>query len=127
MKNIKWIIIFFLLCAVCLAVWLGRGGRSAFGVFAEIRLENELIKTVDLSCVSEPYEFDIETEDGGYNRVRVEQGRIAVIEADCPNNDCVRQGYINNDAVPIVCLPHRLSITIVSSEDNDVDAIAGGY
>ncbi len=124
MKNLKWIIIFVLLCAVCAAAWgfLSRG--TAGDVTARITLGNEVVRTIDLSSVREPYEFTV-SSDGGYNRIRVEKGRIAVIDADCRGGDCVNQGYISSGGAPIVCLPHRLMITLVGA-DNGIDAVVGG-
>ncbi len=65
---------------------------SENGSTAVIYLDNEIIHKIDLSTVAEPYEFDITTEYG-HNRIRVEQNRIAIISADCPDNVCVDMGY----------------------------------
>ncbi|MGN1098388.1 MAG: NusG domain II-containing protein, partial [Clostridia bacterium] len=90
-SNIKWIAVFAALCAVCAGVIAYRYFTAGDGRTAKITLNGEVIKTVDLS-VTEPYEFDVES-GGGYNRIRVENGRIAVIDADCPDRLCVKQGY----------------------------------
>ena len=88
---------------------------------ARIKSDSTVIDTIDLSKVDEPYEFEIRNELG-YNKVRVEKGRIAVIEADCPDKVCVNQGYIEEGGLPIVCLPHKLTITMQSS---NIDAVSG--
>jgi hypothetical protein len=124
-SNIKWIIIFVLICIVCLAVWLVRQNQTQSAAVAQIKLGNDVIKEIDLSEISEPYEFEITDDNGGHNTVRVERGRICVIDADCPDKICVNQGYISNSAVPIVCLPHKLSITITDKQET-IDAVAGG-
>ncbi|MDO5398050.1 MAG: NusG domain II-containing protein [bacterium] len=124
-SNIKWILTFALLCAVCCALWFLQSGGTDEAVTAQIRQGDTVIKTIDLSAVSAPYEFDITDENGGYNRIRVETGSISVIEADCPDRVCVNQGSIRNSMRPIVCLPHKLSITI-TGKDNGMDAAAGG-
>lgn len=122
--SIKWIIFFTLLCAVCVVIWVVRGSGTSEAAVAQIKRGGSVIETIDLSSVAEPYEFVIE-DDTGYNKIRVEKGRIAVTDADCKDKICVNSGYIDNSAVPIVCLPHRLSITIVGG-DKDIDAVAGG-
>lgn len=124
-SNIKWILAFTLLCVVCGAVWLFQSRITDGAVTAQIKQGDRIIRTIDLSDVSEPYEFEITDENGGYNRIRVETGSIAVIEADCPDKVCVNQGSIKNSARPIVCLPHKLSITITDKNDG-IDAAAGG-
>ena len=73
------------------------------------------VKVIDLRAVTLPYEFEISTAHGR-NLVRVEHGRIAVIESDCPEQICVRQGYVQESGVPIVCLPHRLVIELEGDE-----------
>lgn len=123
-KNIKWIIIFTFFCAVCIGVMFWQNNVKS-GVIAQIKQGDKVIRTVDLSKVKEPYEEKITDGHGGYNIIRIENGRIAVTEANCPDKICVNQGYIDNVSVPIVCLPHQLSVTIINSE-KDIDAVAGG-
>ena len=65
----------------------------------------------------------MEWEDG-YNVIEVERGRIRVAEADCPDQVCVRQGWISNSVVPIACLPHRLVIQL-DSDGGGVDGMTG--
>ena len=48
----------------------------------------------------------------GTNRIVVEPGRICVSEANCPDGICISQGWLSDQDVPIVCLPHRLIIKI---------------
>lgn len=81
------------------------------GTVAAVYVEGELCKTVDLSSVAVPYEFTVET-DLGYNIVRVSPGAVEVVEADCPGQDCVHQGAIEDGLIPIVCLPHHVVIQI---------------
>lgn len=124
-SNIKWAVFFAALCALCAAIWIVRGKSDGDTAIAQIKQGNNIIQTIDLMKVSEPYEFEITDESGGRNTIRVEHGRIAVIDADCPDKICVNQGYIENSAVPIVCLPHKLSITITGRQE-EIDAVAGG-
>ena len=122
-NNLKWIIIFTAFCALCMAVWFLRINKNE-GTVAQIKQGDKVIKTIDLSNLKEPYEEKIDDGHGGYNIIRAGNGKIAVIEANCPDKICVNQGYIDNSAVPIVCLPHKLSVTIINGENN-VDAVAG--
>lgn len=69
-------------------------------------------------------DLDIKTEYG-YNKVRIESGRVRVIEADCPDQIDVKQGPISQVGEIIVCLPHRLTVEIRgSSDDREVDYIS---
>lgn len=55
----------------------------------------------------------------GENTVVVEGGTVRVSEADCPNQDCVHQGGISNAGQQIVCLPHKLVVSIVDGSGDD--------
>jgi len=110
-KTKKWIILFAVLFVAGFGGFLLLKSQGAGGTCAEIYLDGELIKTINLDAVVLPYEFTVEGPRG-YNKVLVEHGRISVIEADCPDKLCIKQGPIETDAIPIVCLPHRLVITI---------------
>ena len=46
------------------------------------------------------------------NLIMVENGRVCVSEADCPDQICVRHGWIRYAGESIVCLPHRLVVTV---------------
>lgn len=71
---------------------------------------------------------DLEIEISGkyHNRIRIEDGKVEVMEADCPGKDCVHTGSISKAGSAIVCLPNRLEIRIENWGDasSDVDAIA---
>ena len=95
----------------------GEGGQ------ARILLHGEELRTVDLANASSET-FVVEGEDGQRNVVAVEPGRIRVTEASCPDQVCVRQGWIRDGATPIVCLPHGLVIEITGVEDGP-DGAAG--
>jgi len=126
MKNIKWIFIFSAVCLLCFFGWNKINHTSVQNPVAQIKQGNEIIDSIDLSAVEAPYEFDIKC-DSGENRVRVEKGKIAVISASCPDRVCVDMGYISNTSVPIVCLPHQLSITLTAGTISDgADAVTGG-
>lgn len=51
--------------------------------------------------------------DLGTNLIEIKDGRVHVEEADCPNQDCVHQGWIDAAGEQIVCLPHKLTVDIV--------------
>lgn len=104
-------LIFLLLTAVSL-VWIGLQVRQPFGQTAEIYQEGQLIRSIDLSTVTESYTFTVTAENGGTNVIEVRPGAIGILSADCPDKLCVRQGFINNSLLPVTCLPNRLVIQI---------------
>ena len=110
-SSAKWIIIFAVLFIVFSAAFLLLRNTGRAGTVAVIYIDGKLYKQIDLNAVAMPYDFTVESEYG-YNVVHVEHGGISVIEADCRDHICMNQGVINDDAVPIVCMPHRLVIEI---------------
>ena len=119
LKTRTWILIlagvFLLLAGI--ALWQHSGTKKA--ARAEIWVDGELRESVDLTV-----ERTFLVESGrGWNRVAVKDGKISVLEASCPDGDCVRCGAKNSGA-PIVCLPNRLSIRFTEADDGDgVDGV----
>lgn len=115
MKSTKfWISIIaavlILSCAGTAAVLLWHGS----GEVACIYQDGELLREIHLDTVTTPYTFTVTWTDGHKNTISVEQGRICVSHADCPDQICVRTGWISDGVTPIVCLPNHLSIRIRS-------------
>lgn len=124
MKSTKfWVV----LTAILLAVGLGGMALTRLlapeGTEAEIALDGEVIRTVDLSQVTETEVFTVESENG-VNVVEIAPGRIRVQSADCPDQICVNRGWAEHGGDPIVCLPHRLVITLTDSDGDDPDLVA---
>lgn len=123
-QNLKWALVFFIIIVICVSVLLFHNLSSKTEKNAEIIQNGKVIRTVDLQNVDAPYEFDVISPDGGRNTVRVENGKIGIIYASCPDKLCVKQGFTDSGALPVVCLPNKLSITVTSGDD--FDAVSGG-
>ena len=118
------VILFLLLAAVAAsAAWLQLRDGDTDAPTARILRDGALLEEIDLDRVAEPYSFTLE-DGSGANTVQVERGRIRISAADCPDQVCVKQGWISGGAVPIICLPHRLTIEIVDG-GGDLDGAAG--
>ena len=103
------------------ALLLRDGGTQA--PVARITRDGVLVEEIPLDGIQEPRSFTLEDASGS-NRVEVEAGRIRIAQADCPDQICVNQGWISDSTVPIVCLPHKLMIEIVSG-GGELDGGAG--
>ncbi len=70
-------------------------------------------------------EIPITDADGKVtNIVRIEDGAARMVEADCPDGLCMKQGSIRHNRQNIICLPNRVVVTVEGSEEADVDAVA---
>ncbi|OYP37556.1 hypothetical protein CG709_05765 [Lachnotalea glycerini] len=45
-------------------------------------------------------------------------------EANCPDKLCVHQKSIDKTGETIVCLPHKVVITVIDAKENELDVIA---
>lgn len=104
-----------LVCALALLSVAALPGLTAGdGGFAEVWQDGELVRQVPLS-VDQTFRIR-----GDYtNTVTVSDGKIAVTHSDCPTNDCVRMGWLQ-DGGAIVCLPNGVEIRITGETDVDI-------
>ena len=49
---------------------------------------------------------------GGFNHLVIRDGEAVLTEADCPDRRCTRMGPISEPGEWMVCLPHRVTVTI---------------
>jgi len=92
---------------------------------ARIYKNNVLTEAVNLAAVTEPFTITIDN-GSGMNMIAVEYGRIRMMQADCPDESCVHQGWMSSGVIPVVCLPNKVVITFSSdSSDADIDAVVG--
>ena len=63
-------------------------------------------------------------EGGRTNTLVIRNGTAQVTEAGCPDQVCVRQGAVQYAGESIVCLPHRLVVSIEGGAGSGVDGIA---
>ena len=118
MKTKHWILIFAGITLVLTAVLLLRPAKSGLvGIYRD----GVLIETVDLT---QDRTIELDGAAGGAAAC-VENGKIYMKSAQCPDQICVRHGPLTEDGTPIVCLPNHLSIQWIG-RDAAVDAVSGG-
>ena len=59
------------------------------------------------------------------NTLVIRDGTAQVIEASCPDQVCVRQGRIQYAGESIVCLPHKLVVTVRDGAAGGIDGSTG--
>ena len=118
MKTRGWIILFAAILAVCGALSLLLLGPGQEAAYVEIRSEGELLYTLPLAV---DRQLEIVSEHG-VNVVTIQDGRVAVTQADCPDGYCMARGFCSGGA-QIVCLPNRLVLSFTG--ESDVDFVVG--
>lgn len=58
-----------------------------------------------------------------YNLLMISGGAASVSDADCPDRLCVSQREIFQKGESIICLPHKLVITIDSDKEGELDVV----
>lgn len=87
-------------------------GDNGNGFIAEVYQNGQLIFCIPLNEVTEPNSFIVKGENGCTNQIEVRPGSIGIVSADCPDKLCVRQGFVTDSRLPVVCLPNRLVIRL---------------
>ena len=60
------------------------------------------------------------TVSGDYrNDILIENGRVCIVESDCPGADCMHSGWISAPGRSIVCLPNRVEVRITGTSEVD--------
>jgi len=89
------------------------------GSVVVVYLDGEITASYPLSAAQE-----ILLQSGsGSNRLIIRDNKAFIVEADCPDQLCVRQGAISHTGETLVCLPHRLVVEISGAEEAGYDAI----
>lgn len=85
------------------------------GSLVTITVDGKLYGTYSLD---EEQDIEIDTSLG-HNRIRIKDGKVFMLEADCPDGYCKKQGKIVMEKETIVCLPHKLIVEIQTTDDTD--------
>lgn len=118
MKKKEWIMIAVILGAACI-IWL------CSNLFMDDA--GDIVRiTVDQEIYGE-YPLDqnqiIKIQDT--NICEIKDGEIRMIEADCPDQLCVKTKGVTKHGGTIICLPNRVFIEVIKEDDADLpDAVA---
>ncbi|MDE5964232.1 MAG: NusG domain II-containing protein [Eubacterium sp.] len=96
--------------------------NSGSGDFVQIEVDGAVTDTISLS---QDTVREIKT-DNGTNTLVISDGSAVMTQADCPDGICSNHKPINKTGESIICLPHKVVVTVISdkSNDNEIDAVA---
>lgn len=77
---------------------------------AEISVDGEPYKTVSFDKNNDET-IDIKSKLGT-NVIKVQDNKIGVVDADCPDKVCIHDGFIEKPGQMLVCLPNKVVIEI---------------
>ena len=76
-------------------------------------------KVVGVYPLSQDRVEDIRTGKDGLNRLVIKDGKAYVEEANCPDGVCANHSPIHRDGESIICLPHRVVVSVSTVGDAD--------
>ena len=87
---------------------------------AKIRVEIDG-KSVGEYSLSEDREYVL---NDGSNIITVKDGKAYMSYSDCQGKDCVNAHAINSVGESIICLPNRVSVTVIGESGESVDIVS---
>ncbi|MEI3266791.1 MAG: NusG domain II-containing protein [Frisingicoccus sp.] len=107
-----------LICAVLILaaaglVFMNLGGRKSGGTLT-VTVGGEVYADYALS---EDQEVSLDI-DGWHNRFQIKDGKVSMLEADCPDQYCVEHAAIDKVNETIVCLPHKVVLEITEGRSS---------
>ena len=113
------ILIFTLLFISVIGLLLIGLTRQSENLVAKIYVQNNLVKSIDLSH-NEDSEFIIQGTNGNV-KIAIKDNSIGVVESECPHKDCVHTGFIKESNHPIICAYNEVYIIIEGNKDFDLE------
>ena len=106
-----------LIAVVLLAAAIFLGNRiitdnQGSHLYAQVVMGREVIDELPLDT---PIVKTYKTDEG-YNTIVIEAGKCQISEADCFNQICVNSSSISKAGESIVCMPHKIAVTLVEGE-----------
>ncbi len=95
--------------------------KSYNNKYVEIEVKGKLYKKLPLDNSSNE-RIQIDT-DLGNNIIEIINGKIRILDADCPDKICIQDGSISKPGDILVCLPHKVVISI-KGQNSETDALS---
>ncbi|NLJ73810.1 MAG: NusG domain II-containing protein [Firmicutes bacterium] len=92
--------------------------RQSKGTMVVVEIDGEIVDELNLN--ENAHNIRYETANG-YNILEVQDGKVRITEADCPDLLCVHTGWRERVGQMIVCLPHRLIVKIVGEDESQAE------
>lgn len=115
------LILFLVLIGAALVLSLVLYGKENGGGIVVVQVDGKKTASYPLD---QDRDVMIRVPGGGYNHLMIRNGECYLTGANCPDQLCVKQGKISKDGQSIICLPHRLVITVWKGEKSGVDTVA---
>lgn len=116
MKKKDYIVIIGVLL-VAVMIWIGFGELwKSDGSIVEVTVDGEILGTYRL-------DQDQTVQIQETNVLVIQNGKADMTDANCPDRLCVHQKAISKSGENIVCLPNKVIVTIIGTEESAEDVV----
>ena len=112
------ILIASLLLVAIVSLVLVLAFRVKTNLVAKVYVQNEIVQTIDLSN-KEDADYYVDGLKGKVH-IKTHDGGVAIVESNCPHQDCVNMGYVYETNRPIICAYNAVSVVIEGDDSTDV-------
>ena len=111
--------ILVIVAMVAAALFFLRGEGST----VQVEVDGTVIGTYPLSV---DREVEIKTGENGeeLNLLVIKDGKATVTTATCPDGICAAHRPISREGESIICLPHKVVVTVIGGSGEEPDVIA---
>ncbi len=122
MKKADFIIIAVVLAVAGALLFFLYAVNDNYGACVQIEVDGKVTETLPIDTDTTKV---IVSENGGENTLVIKDGSAKMTQADCPDGICVSHKSINRNGESIICLPHKVVVTVIDKNDSDeIDAVA---
>lgn len=90
------------------------------GDYIRVTVDGELYAKYRLN---DNNKYTISCSENDYNILVIENGYGYILDANCPDQLCMHQKRISKSGELLVCLPHKLIVSVVSDQKSEVDGV----
>lgn len=120
------VVILLLFLSIGMAFFVQKIKSNENGNYLRVELNGKEYGTYPLN---KDKTFKIKIDEDEYNIVEIKNGKVKMREANCRDLICTHMPSIEKIGETIVCLPHRLILEIISSDDKkdnqEIDKVVG--
>jgi hypothetical protein len=118
----------FVVIIVLVIITIGSSGFAIYNSqknyktkYVEIEVKGKLYKKLPLDN-SKKQQIKVVT-DLGENVIEIENSKVRIIDADCKDKICIKDGAISKPGSVLVCLPHKVVVQI-KGENTESDVLS---
>ena len=123
MKKADFILVGIIVAVAGVLLFVLYGLNTGSGEYVQIEVDGQVVESLPLD---EDCEYDIKSDAGAVNTLVIKDGAAKMTQADCPDKICVNHRAISLSGESIICLPHKVVVSVVDekSSDSEIDAVA---